>query len=122
MSEELKPCPFCGSKVEIAESSEYMSDVCDYFVYCNNCDSSWLLGSGWTDYTAATLVCKWNQRTDGDIKKQIEAAGVDSAYLFDWYISSVPETDAPVWTEEHIDELCNDFYLIPKSETEATDQ
>ncbi len=43
---------------------------------------------------------------------------IDSAYdygtLYDWYISSVSDTDAPVWTDEHIEELLNDFYLIPK--------
>ena len=41
-------------------------------------------------------------------------ACVDEAYLTDWYISSVSEDDSPVWTEEHIEELCRDFYVIPK--------
>ena len=39
---------------------------------------------------------------------------VDEGYLSDWYISSVSEDDPPVWTDEHIEELCNDFYVIPK--------
>ena len=39
---------------------------------------------------------------------------VTEGYLTDWYISSVDSTDSPVWTEEHISELCNDFYIIPK--------
>ena len=34
--------------------------------------------------------------------------------LTDWYISSVSDDDTPVWTDEHIEELCNDFYVIPK--------
>lgn len=34
--------------------------------------------------------------------------------LIDWYISSVSEDDTPVWTDEHIEELCNDYYVIPK--------
>ena len=38
----------------------------------------------------------------------------DEAYLFDWYISSVSDEDEPVWTEEHIKELCNDFIVIPR--------
>jgi hypothetical protein len=38
---------------------------------------------------------------------------VDIGFLYDWYISSVGDED-PVWTEDHIDELFNDFYLIPK--------
>lgn len=53
---------------------------------------------------------------DNDIiKKFIESTAMDSATLFDWYVSSTSEDDTPVWTDEHIEELCNDFYLIPKS-------
>lgn len=39
--------------------------------------------------------------------------GVDAGYLSDWYISSVGE-EPPVWTDGHIEELLNDFYIIPK--------
>lgn len=35
-----------------------------------------------------------------------------------WYLSSIDHTQKPVWTEEHIDELMNDFILIPKDSTE----
>ena len=42
---------------------------------------------------------------------------VDKGYLYDWYIHSVND-DEPVWTESHIEELCNDFILIPKAEAE----
>lgn len=41
------------------------------------------------------------------------ALPVDETYLIDWYISSVDDSE-PVWTEAHIEELMNDFYLIPK--------
>lgn len=34
--------------------------------------------------------------------------------LCDWYINSVDETEEPKWTPEHIEELTNDFYVIPK--------
>lgn len=43
-----------------------------------------------------------------------EKKAVDEGYLYDWYINSVLDTDEPVWTEKHIEELCNDFYVIPK--------
>lgn len=43
----------------------------------------------------------------------IESNAMDSGTLSDWYISSVGN-ESPVWTEEHIDELLNDFYVIPK--------
>lgn len=39
----------------------------------------------------------------------------DFGTLYDWYITSVDDSD-PVWTEAHIEELLNDFYVIPKEE------
>lgn len=32
-----------------------------------------------------------------------------------WYQSSIDDKP-PVWTDEHIEELLNDFYVIPKDE------
>jgi hypothetical protein len=46
-------------------------------------------------------------------------AAVDAGYLSDWYISSVGD-EPPVWTDAHIDELLNDFIVIPK-DIPATD-
>lgn len=43
----------------------------------------------------------------------ISQQAVTESDLIDWYINSVDESE-PVWTEEHIYELFNDFYLIPK--------
>ena len=43
----------------------------------------------------------------------VEKIAVDEAYLYDWYIASVDDS-CPVWTEEHISELCRDFVVIPK--------
>ena len=40
---------------------------------------------------------------------------VDIGYLYDWYIASVTDAE-PVWTEAHLEELCNDFIIIPKPE------
>lgn len=46
-------------------------------------------------------------------------AAYDIGTLTDWYISSVTD-DPPVRTDEHIEKLFNDFYVIPK-DTPATD-
>lgn len=47
-----------------------------------------------------------------------EYISLDTAYdigaLEDWYINSVSQDDAPVLTEEHLKEMLNDFYVIPK--------
>ena len=45
-------------------------------------------------------------------------AAYDSDTLTDWYISSVG-SEPPVWTDEHIEELLNDFYVIPKDTPKA---
>lgn len=39
---------------------------------------------------------------------------INMNYLQSWYQCSVDETQKPIWTDEHIEELFNDFYLIPK--------
>lgn len=58
--------------------------------------------------------------TDGVIdgmaegKKQILSKAYSESTLIDWFISSIDETVPPIWTEEHIAELCKDFYVIPK--------
>ena len=45
----------------------------------------------------------------------IEENSVSERYLSDWYISSIDNTETPIWTDEHIEELCRDFWLIPKT-------
>ena len=35
-----------------------------------------------------------------------------------WYQSSVDDTP-PIWTDEHLEELLNDFYVIPKDTPSA---
>ena len=48
-------------------------------------------------------------------KKQLLSKAYNESTLIDWYISSIDETVPPIWTEEHIAELCRDFYVIPKN-------
>ena len=48
-------------------------------------------------------------------KKQLLSKAYSESTLIDWYISSIDETVPPIWTEEHIAELCRDFYVIPKN-------
>lgn len=54
---------------------------------------------------------------NAEIEKEILNKSVDMGYLYDWYIASVTG-DPPVWTEEHLQELLNDFILIPKENLE----
>lgn len=48
------------------------------------------------------------------VKKFIDDHAIDTGYLYDWYQQSIDTTIPPVWTDEHIEEVSNDFYLIPK--------
>ena len=49
-----------------------------------------------------------------DAAREIFDESFEYKDLADWYISSVDDRDTPVWTDEHIEELLNDFYVIPK--------
>lgn len=55
-----------------------------------------------------------------DIKRFIDDNAVDEGFLSDWYQASVTD-DPPVWTDEHIREVCGDFYLLPKSAVDNTE-
>lgn len=44
---------------------------------------------------------------------------VDMGFLQDWYQNSVDNTQDPVWTDEHLRELTEDFYVIPKEAVKA---
>lgn len=53
-----------------------------------------------------------------DIKKFIEENSVSEGFLQEWYQDSVIGGNGPEWTDEHISEVCGDFYLIPKEAVE----
>lgn len=44
----------------------------------------------------------------------LEKESHDAGDLEEWYIASVVETDPPVWTREHLEELVQDYWLIAK--------
>ena len=61
MSEELKPCPFCGGKVEI-----FQDDNEEYCVLCVNCNSLHrYCYDTWAEFkTEAEAISSWNRRAD----------------------------------------------------------
>lgn len=46
--------------------------------------------------------------------------GMDIGTSEDWYINSIDTTVPPIWTIEHLEELLEDFIVIPK-ETPSAD-
>ena len=60
MSEELKPCPFCGCN-EIIGNQYINRDMQDcYAIYCSNCDAT-IRG-----YTESETIAAWNTRHEPD--------------------------------------------------------
>ena len=49
-----------------------------------------------------------------DHRKFLEEESHDEGELAEWYIHSVSSDDPPVWTEAHLRELVQDYWLIPK--------
>ena len=62
MTEELKPCPFCGGKAEVLTDENE-----EYYVSCTECTA--LLGyctDTWGDYsTEDEAIEAWNRRANG---------------------------------------------------------
>ena len=50
------------------------------------------------------------------VKNTVESLSWKEGTVNDWYIKSCYPDDTPVWTDEHIEEVCRDFYLIPKEQ------
>ena len=56
-------------------------------------------------------------KLEKDMPALLKELSVGFDYLSAWYCTSlVDETEPPVWTDGHIEEVVNDFYLIPKQE------
>ena len=71
MSEELKPCPFCGHQVEIADIDNHINDNGVWHVECVNClvsiDRMYLLGiytKGDKGPMRAEVIRAWNTRAE----------------------------------------------------------
>jgi Lar family restriction alleviation protein len=56
MSEELKPCPFCGSNIVLTGGKEY-----GIAVFCKNCFSD-----GPVEDSDAEAITAWNTRTPSE--------------------------------------------------------
>lgn len=54
MSNELKPCPFCGGEAVLCENTDYA------YVYCKECGSQTDESHG----TAGAAVAAWNTRAE----------------------------------------------------------
>ena len=55
MSDELKPCPFCGGEAKISTD-----DDIDYAIYCDDCPG----GIESYSLTTTELIQAWNKRTE----------------------------------------------------------
>lgn len=109
MTNEEKPIEEMAKDIEISdrESVQYCHNVkckdCHYFYRYEDC---------YIRRIAEKLVDKGYRRAS-DVAREIFEESYDYKTLADWYISSVDDSK-PVWSDAHISELLNDFYIIPK--------
>lgn len=48
------------------------------------------------------------------VDHMLEELSWSEGNLKEWYQDSVDRTVEPVWTDKHIEEVCKDFYLVPR--------
>lgn len=91
--------------------------------YCanNKCDNNCsfyiesLGGCQWKHLVEAEkLIEEYEQNKEHEDLSTIQKYAIGEGYLTNWYQTSVDIAESPVWTDEHLYELNEDFYLIPK--------
>lgn len=70
---------------------------------------------GWYWFNAECI----EKRSEETLENFIREKSVDEGFLQDWYQNSVSPEQKPVWSDEHISEVYNDFYLIPKESVDG---
>lgn len=55
---DLKPCPFCGGKAEVYETTDSCGRNVSYMVECEKCEA----GSGYYDGDRQLAIDAWNKR------------------------------------------------------------
>lgn len=76
MSEELRPCPFCGSKVEARSDDKAMN----YVIRC----PEWTCEAEMRDMRKRNLIESWNRRAvDVDAVLEKVAVAIENETMFD---------------------------------------
>ena len=91
MSDELKPCPFCGSEATIERKGTARASM---QIACTNCGAR--MESGDVHGLTKPEAWAWNRRTDTDLKARMEA--VENAWFM--FAKAIDGTD----TEEQMTE------------------
>lgn len=96
MSEELKPCPFCGGEAEIVDAEECGPQA--YVVTCNGCMTSSRVIFALMDDATFDLVSAWNTRAAHKVKQGQIERDIWSAMI--WAASNNPTLDClPEYTD-----------------------
>lgn len=82
MSNELKPCPFCGGEVNIGLQVGLESGKSCFYIYCENCD----LGFSKGDAERDELATEWNTRAETEAKSHWRKYPEEKPLIDDEYI------------------------------------
>lgn len=102
---------------------ESVLDVADQMhKTANALQEAWELPTNYTlDEFARDLRAYANRVQDAHYMEKLDAhrrfldkETHDEGDLAEWYIHSVSQDDPPVWTKEHLKELVQDYWLIPR--------
>lgn len=121
----------CGSYMVLIKDPNLITYYLHELYHCVNCilqdrgvehhgeDEPYAYLIGWMSEQYSYLLKEFNKEKEQTMTKEekeqiIKELSIDRGYLQDWYQQSIDETQPPIWTDEHLDELYNDFYLIPK--------
>lgn len=92
MSNESKPCPFCGAEAALCPLDHELDT---WYAACTRC------GAYNRDKGRDVVVAKWNARTElVELNKVIEVVQAWENVIYPWYVEHKDEIDAALSTDQ----------------------
>lgn len=129
MSEELKPCPFCGGEPIRSDENDGMgAGMIAYWVSCKSCKSSSFATTARIDDETKRLSARqradeaWNIRTDNTLDRVRELRAWANQEI-EWYEKNRVDDDERRWAtvclDDFLSEIDNRFPELAKQKAET---